>query len=638
MPVSAGTARGRETTNRPLRGRFLRELVPQLRQHASARLPDYMVPSVFTLLDALPLTPSGKVDRRALPAPDALRPELTVAYEPPRGVLEETLARIWMHVLGVDRVGAGDNFFELGGDSMLSIQVVAAAREAGIGISARDIFQHQTVTGLAAAAGSVLATAEQGIVTGGVPPTPIARWFFEQELVDAHHFNQAFMLRTDRPLDTRHLEEVLEHLATHHDALRLRTRRTADGWAQTLAGPGDCIPVDIVDLSVVPPEEQAALVEREAARVQASLDPSEGPIVRCALFRGGAAGVERLLVAIHHLAVDVISWGILLEDLGRGLEQRRSGRPVSLPPKTTSIREWSLRLQEHARSTEVAEQAASWLPLPWSEAAALPVDHPEGENTAGSVRSVSVRLDEEQTRAVLHEVPAAFNATVEDALLAALATAVAEWTAGRWLLLDLEGHGRESLAPDLDVSRTVGWFTAIHPVLLHARRDAGPGAALMSVKEQLRAVPGRGLPFGLARYLAPDGALSRRLAALPSPQVAFNYLGQIDKIMARQGALVADLEGAGPSRSPRGRRRHFLEISGGVRQGRLRISFAYSDQVHREDTIQRLADRCSAALAELIDACRSRGEGGYTESDLAEVGWSPDDVEELLTDMDEMRA
>ena len=638
MPVHTDLASGAPVTNRPLRGRFLRELVPHLRQFAADRLPEYMVPSSFTVLDTFPVTPSGKVDRRALPAPDSLRPELAVEYEAPRSALEETMARIWIEVLGVDRVGARDNFFELGGDSMLSIQVVSAAREAGMAIAARDLFEHQTVQDLARAAGTSVASAEQGAVTGEVLLTPIASWFFEHDLTDRQHWNQAFVLAVAEPVERELLEDALGALIEHHDALRLRARRSSAGWRLSIAEPAGitesgAVPLEEVDLSALAADELDARVEQEATRVQASLDLDAGPVLRAALLRCGAAG-DRILIVIHHLAVDVVSWGALLDDLARALEQRRSGEAVRLPPKTTSIQEWARRLRQHAASADVAREARFWLDQPWERVRPLPRDVADGENAVGSLERVSLALDEELTRAVLHEIPGAFNATPEDVLLAALALSLASETGSELVCFDLEGHGRDAWSDDLDVSRTVGWFTTIHPVLLDVSEgvgtDASPGKLLHSVKEQLRAVPGKGVAFGLARYLAPDAALSRELAALPAADVVFNYLGRLDRMIAKQGAWTASISGVGLSRSPRGERTHLLEVTAGVLGGWLQINFDTSRNVHGEETARHLADSYRSALEAFAEAARSGSDAGFSESDLAEVGWSAEDIEDLL--------
>ncbi len=628
-------------TNDPLRGRRLSQLVPRLRALAEERLPEFMVPSAVVVLDTWPLTPNGKIDRRALPPPEAPRPEQSDGWVAPRTAVERTLAEVWGRILNVERVGAEDNFFHLGGDSILSIQVVSAAREAGLHLSAKDVFQHQTVAELARVVGTrAAAVAEQGAVVGPVAPTPIAGWFFEQQLEQAHHFNQAMLLEASGRLDGERLQAVLGQLLTHHDALRLRCARQGAAWRQEIAEPGPQPVLEVVDLTAVAAPERAARIAAVAARTQESLDPVAGRNLAAVLFTAAEVPRDLLLVAIHHLAVDGVSWRVLLTDLERGLGQLERGESVALPPKTTSIREWAERLGEWARSPRAVEEAAYWLDLPWHEARGLPLDHAvsggaaDGSNTVGSMRSVEVTLGEDATAALLGELPAATNARVDEVLATALARAVVRWTGGRWAHVDLEGHGREEVMEGVDLSRTVGWLTAIYPVLLEVDPAVEPGEALGSVKEQLRRVPSHGLAFGAVRTL--NDAAGEQLRRLPPAQIAFNYLGQLDQVLGGDALFRPAGLSAGPQRGPANRRAHLLEVGGAVVGGGLRMGFAYSRELHREETVERLAQGFLAELETLIAHGRSPSAGGPSAADLAEVGWSEDDLGELLAEVGEL--
>jgi aryl carrier-like protein len=327
----------------------------ELRQFLQERLPEYMVPSAFVLLEKLPLTPNGKLDRAALPAPDLTRSELFETFEAPCSSLEQQLASIWMEVLGIERVGIHDNFFELGGDSILSIQIVAKANRAGIQLTPKLLFQHQTIAFLAAAAGTVEAVrAEQKPVTGAVPLTPVQQWFFEENFACGHHWNQAVMLEVRQPLEAALLERAFAQLLTHHDALRLRFAPGESGWQQFNAEPGGAVPFEKLDLSNLLRNDQNCAIESKANEVQASLNLSEGPIARAVLFDLGAQQPSRLLIVIHHLAVDGVSWRILLEDLQNACEQLSRGLAISLPPKTTSFKQWAQGLVEYAQSEAFA--------------------------------------------------------------------------------------------------------------------------------------------------------------------------------------------------------------------------------------------------------------------------------------------
>jgi amino acid adenylation domain-containing protein/non-ribosomal peptide synthase protein (TIGR01720 family) len=634
LPSFPGEAVGRKPwrdyANKPLQGKLARELVPQLRSFLQEQLPDYMVPAAFVLLDALPLTPTGKVDRRALPAPDTARPELKEAFVAPRTPVEEKLAEIWTQVLGLERVGIYDNFFELGGDSILSLQIIARATQAGLRLTPMQLFQHQTIAELATVAGTAPALkTEQGVVTGSVPLTPMQHWFFEQQLPDPHHWNQALLLEVRQSLDPTLLERAVAHVLEHHDALRLRFVQGADGWQQVNAGLEAAVPFARVDLSGLPPAEQGPALEAAAAALQTSLHLAAGPLLRVALFDLGTARPSRLLLVVHHLVVDGVSWRIVLEDLYMAYEQLRCGQAVRLPPKTTSFRQWAERLTAYARAGGLRDELDYWLAAARRRGSRLPVDFPGGVNTVASARTVTVALSAEETRALLREVPAAYRTQINEVLLTALAQAWAQWSGAGMLLVDVEGHGREPLFDDVDLSRTVGWFTSLFPVWLEVGATAAPGAALQTVKEQLRRIPNRGMGYGVLRYLSGDTAIVEQLRALPPAEVSFNYLGQGDQVWTEAALFGLARESSGPARSPRGRRRYLLEIDGGVMDGQLQFAWTYSAQVHRRATIERLAQGFLEALRWLIAHCQSPDASGFTPSDFAEFQWTQADLDEI---------
>ncbi|WP_432079888.1 condensation domain-containing protein, partial [Streptomyces sp. YPW6] len=545
--------------------------VAELREFLGQGLPEYMVPAVFVVLEALPLTPSGKLDRRALPDPDTGRLGLETGFVAARTETETVLAEVWTEVLGVDRVGVHDNFFELGGDSILSIQVVARARTRGVGLTPKLVFDHPTVGELALVAGVETVEAEQGVVTGEAPLTPIQQWFYGLESPERNHFNQSVLLDVTG-VDRRALAAAVETLFTHHDALRLRS----DGSRLWFAEP-DGQGLEDAD-------------GRTADDVQASLDLVNGPVARFVLL-----SEERLLIAVHHMAVDAVSWRILLEDLAAACE----GAPLSA--KTTSFKEWAKRLQEAGDPAE----DAYWDTVPTT---ALPTDHPGGDNTIASAETVSVALDEGETRALLTQVPAVYRTQINDVLLTALAQTLAAWTCQGTVSVALEGHGREDLFGDVDVSRTVGWFTSLFPVAL-TPGDLGPGASLKAVKEQLRAVPRRGVGYGLTHDLT---ALSTGLS--------FNYLGQLDVGVATSDLTPVGEDDRGKEYAPAGRRAFAIEINGSVADGLLSLDWTYSSNLHDRTTVEGLAEEFVLRLRALIEHCLTEEAGGLTPSDVPLAG------------------
>ena len=575
----------------------------ELRSHVGKSLPDYMVPASFVTLDELLLTPNRKLDRGALPAPES-RPELEAVYAAPRTPAEEVLAGIWCEVLGLELVGVHDNYFELGGDSILSIQIVARANAAGLGLTPRLLFQHQTVAGLASVAGAQREIAtEQGPVTGEVPLTPIQRWFFEQDLPERHHFNQSMLLAADRT-EPELVRQALDALVEHHDTLRLRFVHTPDGWTQ------HNVAVEVSDFFSV-------VNVGEIDELQKTLDLEHGPLLRAAWSDLGD-GKARLFLCVHHLAVDAVSWRILLEDLDSAYEQLRRGEPVRLAPKTTSFQQWVERLVGYDASSELdywMDRAVSF---------ELPVDQDTGPNDVSSAESVVVSLTEAETGALLHDVPAAYRTQVNDVLIAALARAVASWTGSKRIAVDLEGHGREDVFDDVDLTRTVGWFTSLFPVALRVEAP-DPAALLKAVKEQLRALPNRGLGYGILRYLGSEETRARLPGGAP---LSFNYLGRFgQETTTRRFSSVPGPTGA--DHAPSGERAHLIDVNGSVSGGRLHMAWTYSANRHERATIERVAGEFVAALRELVAHCREEGAGGVTPSDFPLAGLDQKTLDEL---------
>ncbi|HEY4938771.1 MAG TPA: condensation domain-containing protein, partial [Actinomycetota bacterium] len=605
-----------------------------LRAFLAQSLPDYMVPSAFVTLDELPLSPNGKLDRKALPAPD---PGAAHAggYVAPRTDAEWTLAGIWSEVLGVAQVGVEDNFFELGGDSILSIQVVSRARAAGLSLMPRDLFLHQSVASLAANVSEALpALSEQGTVVGPAPLTPIQHWLFETQAQSPEHFDQSVTVELAEDLDVDALRTALEALATHHDALRMRFGHVDGAWHQHNA------PVESVgllqrhDLSAAAPGEQDALMEQIAAAAHVSFDLGEGPLLKAVLFHLGAPARPQLFLAVHHLVVDGVSWRILLEDLDTAYRQAAGGQAIHLGPKTTSFRDWALALADHVASGGLDAELGYWAAATRGCDAALPLDR-HGSNTIASTRQVTVALGPDDTRALLQDVPGTYRTQVNDVLLAALGRVLSAWSGRERVLVDLEGHGREDVLDGVDLSRTVGWFTTLFPVALDLAGDGSWAATLKSVKEQLRAVPGRGLGYGALRYLREGLPAAEALSAGPGPQVSFNYLGQFDWASAsgQEGSLVRGMPGGldGDVGSET-TRPHVLDINGAVQGGVLELVWAYSAELHDEATVRRLAQDMIQALREIVAHCSQPGAGGRTPSDFPLARLDQASVDALVGD------
>src|SRR5580765_3598750 len=546
--------------------------VEHLKGFLAERLPNYLVPSMFVPLRALPRPASGKIDRQALPllvdgVASAPCVERSVSTR-----TELTLCRIWSEVLGVPNVGGNDNFFALGGDSILAIQVIARARREGLRLTVRQFLRHPTLAALAALAEEAgIALAEQGPVVGEAPLTPIQRWLVEQASPEPHHDNQAVLLEIRERPNVHALEAAIGKVIEHHDALRLRLV----GDRQRFIAPRGPVPFERVVLD-------NDVLEEAAARVQTSLDLTLGPVFRAVLFETPGAQA-RLLLCAHHLAVDGVSWRILLEDLATTYESHRSGERAALPPKTTSFKCWAERLFEYAQSKQLQDEAKLWL-----DARLLAASHaPTDPVLEGEAQSVVANLSSRETQTLLQAVSVAHGARIDDLLLAALGNALETLKPGPWLV-DVEGHGREELFDDVDLSRTVGWFTTVYPLLLE------PGADPVKVRDARSSLRHGGIGYGVLRYLAGHSELS----AIRS-DVCFNYLGQFDQALSHGGPFKLCGEPLRALRSPRARRSHALDVNAIVSGGCFSVTFMHVEARHSHAVSERLAAVFLDALREL---------------------------------------
>ncbi|WP_344174739.1 amino acid adenylation domain-containing protein, partial [Pilimelia columellifera] len=604
-----------------------------LREHLMDRLPAYMVPAAIVAVEALPLTPNGKLDKDAFPAPSYGRP---AELRTPRTPDEELLCRVFAEVLHLPEVGVDDGFFRLGGDSILSIDLVARLRRAGVEVSVRDVFEHQTVAALAALAAERRSDAPADVElddddpTGEVPLTPIMHRFAERAEPDAR-FTQSQVIRVPAGIDERTVAEALTTVVRHHDALRMRLTVTDGCWSLTVPDPAEQQSQGLlrrVDVTGVEPAAYAAAMRAEGAAARARLDARCGVLVQAVWFDRGPDQPGRLLLTANHLAVDGVSWRILLSDLREAAEAISTNHPVELMPPRTSFRRWA-RLLESRAADPTVQNEASW----WLRAVTAPTTQPGRRDvgpadTYGSARKLTRRLSAEVTGPVLSTVPAAYQAGVNDVLLTSLLMAVLDNAAEPGsLLVNLESHGRdEQLAPGVDLSRTVGWFTAVHPVRLDSGAVAGAaawsggsetGQLLKQVKEVLRAVPDGGVGYGLLRYLNP--AVSAELDALPNPRIGFNYLGRFAVSDTTDWAMESGVD-TGSDQDSALPMAHVVEVNAATRDTpagpELTAVWTWAPGAIDEEQVERLADRWFQALEVLVSHTQQPDAGGLTPSDV----------------------
>jgi amino acid adenylation domain-containing protein/non-ribosomal peptide synthase protein (TIGR01720 family) len=594
--------------------------ISDLRSLIKDKLPDYMMPSVFMLIEALPISTSGKIDTQALPVPEQDRSGLETTYVAARSEIEETLAKIWSGILKVENVGIHDNFFELGGDSILSLQVIARANQADIQLKPIHMIKYQTIAELALVADKrVMVQAEQGIVTGPVLLTPYQHWFFEQDLPEPHHWNIAFLLEIKKEFKSNLVQKALQYICIHHDAFRLRFIHEKEGWEQFNNDIDSKMSLRFVqvDLTTLSEKEQIEKMSAATAEQQASLDLANGPLMAVVLFDLGQDKLSRMLIVVHHMIIDGISFRILLEDFVTAYQQLEVGEGIVLPAKTTSYKQWAERLNGYAQSDTLNQQIDYWLEVVNKEVTPLPVDHPDGANTWGSAKIFTVSLTIEETQALLREVPAAYSTQINDVLLTALVLAFSRWTGSQSLLFDLEGHGREDIFEDLNLSRTIGCFTALFPVIMDISNiEDDFGAQLKVIKESLRRIPQHGVGYGLLRYLSNGTGVSDRLKNLPQAEISFNYLGQFDQVLPHESPFSILPSEISSIRSPHEKRRYLLEILGRLNNGQLNVGWIFSDNIYNPESVENVANDFIKTLRDIIKYCQSAGVGGYTPSDF----------------------
>jgi len=567
------------------------------------RLPDYMVPAVLIALDKIPLTANGKIDKKALPEP-AADTLIANSYEAPRNEAEQVLAGIWQDLLGIKQVGIHDNFFELGGDSIIAIQVVSRAKRAGYTLQPRDLFIHQTIEGLSSGLSSHtgVASGEQGLLTGNSGLLPIQQWFFDTAGATVSHFNQSVLLGIDKSVDTDTLSSAIKKLIQYHDGLRFTYHNRMQGWEQEYGTYEGAL--EIAELW------SKAQITDYCNKFQQSLDIEQGILIRAALLLTPATETHnRLLIVVHHLAIDGVSWRILLEDLQLLLKNGVSGD--ILGRKSSSYRQWHQALVDYGQRRRALAQLPYWEQVVRKYTPLKTDKRHDGLTLMSDVRNHSVQLNALQTQRLLKEVPRAYHTEINDILLCALAMTLSEWNHTAAIVIGLEGHGREDISADIDTSRTIGWFTNLFPVLLEVEAGKEPGELLKAVKEQLRKINDKGIGYGVLKYI-------NKVATLQGNDpwdIVFNYLGQSDNLQDDAGFFSGVAESSGEDITKDFPLHEKLSVTSLVRQGELSLEWGYSSKHFDTANIEKLAAAYLSHLEALIAHCVSQQTASFTPSD-----------------------
>ena len=594
----------------------------ELRGFLVQQLPDYMLPGRFVQLDSLPLTNNQKVDKHALPDPDEQPASSADAldYVAPTTELERQLANIWQAVLGLEPISVEANYFDLGGDSIKAIQIMARLHKLNLTCDINTFFKYPRILDLAPHIVSSDQAIAQQAVTGDVPLTPVQHWFFHTVQGPKHHFNHAllFMPKSAQSLDSNALQTAVQALFNHHDALRMGFRVTDTDIQQNNRGE-QALALECITLTE---SDVMAALRNHAEQIQQSFDLAQTPLCRAVLFELPDGG-QRLLLVLHHLVIDGVSWRILLGDLETAYQQAYSGENIRLPDKTHAFRDWALFLQDYANSADLLEELPYWRQIENKlSTQALPYAQ-DGSPVQRQQGILKLHLSTQDTSALLGSAHHAYNTRSHDLLLTALAIACNQWHGASSTVISLESHGREAMG-DLNISRTLGWFTSIYPVLLDLTGADTLAGRIRLVKETLRQTPNNGLGYGVLKYLKPNSGLKSSGAA-----IAFNYLGQFDQDLPSNWLELAS-ESIGASVSSSIRLPEDLLLTGMVTGQRLMLELHFDTNLVGQDSAQQLLDYYQQALLAIIQHCAQKTAGEVTPADLGYRGLTLNRYAELL--------
>ncbi|RAL25792.1 non-ribosomal peptide synthetase [Thermoflavimicrobium daqui] len=600
----------------------------ELRKYLRRKLPDYMIPSFIMEIDEIPISPHGKVDRSQLPKPDGL--ELQTEYVAPVTEMEKKLAHIWQQVLGLRKIGVTHHFFELGGDSIKAIQIAAMLQKENLILSVNHLFRAPTIQKVIPYIKSKKQQVKQDLVQGEVPLTPIQAEFFMHAGSYVNHFNQSILLYSPTHLHEDVLNKVLMKLVEHHDALRMIYRKQKDQWIQMNRGLEET-PFQLDSFDLRNEKNVRDQIEELANQMQSSLDITKGLLMKVGLFQTDHG--DYLLIIIHHLVVDGVSWRILLEDFESGYQQALKQQPIQLPLKTDSYLAWANGLREYAISSQIQKEIPYWEKLCQSEIVPLPKDREVKESFIQESDYIELSLTKEQTKQLLSQIHHAYNTEINDILLTAVGLTVKDWVNTDQVSILLEGHGREEILETIRLHRTIGWFTSCYPVVFDFAQDDSEESidqrlsdSIKKVKETLRRIPNRGIGFSILKYLRQAELRSTEFTHF-RPEITFNYLGQFDPNTKENGHFQISSLKTGKLVSPQMKRRHTIEMNGLIFNGKFTLQVGYSCKEYNRETIIKFTQYLKENLEQLIKHCAGKSETEITPSDVGDKNLSLEDLQ-----------
>jgi amino acid adenylation domain-containing protein/non-ribosomal peptide synthase protein (TIGR01720 family) len=598
--------------------------ISDLREKLSQVLPEYMIPQYFVRLEKFPLTSNGKIDRNALLDYKGNIKSGT-EYIAPRNHVEEMLVEIWKDVLGISEIGINDGFFNIGGDSIKALQVSARLQNYGLKTSMKELFQHPTISELSSYIKLYNFQIDQGIVSGKVEYTPIQKWFFENKFTDSHHYNQSVMIFRKDGFKEEIIIKIFDKLVIHHDILRMVLKLEEDTFIQ-FNNDENC---DLYNLNIYDLRNDIDYkdkIVKIADEIQESINLTTGPLIKLGLFQTTFG--DHLLIVIHHLVIDGVSWRILLEDFYSSFVQLNKKDEIKLPSKTNSFKFWSEKLMLYSNSKELLREMTYWKDIESIEIKPLVKNINIGhKNKIKDTSYETILLTKEDTERLLMKVNKAYNTEINDILLTALSLSIKEFTGENNILINLEGHGREEIMNGIDISRTVGWFTTSFPVVFDMSKSNDLAYQIKYLKESLRKIPNKGIGYGILKYLTSRN-LKDELNFKLNPEINFNYLGQFDKDFQIGDIEVSSIS-PGNLMSKNLESLFTFDINGMIAGERLKIMVTYNRNEYDKKEVEGLADSFKNNLLKIINHCLQKEITEYTPHDFGDNDLSLEELEDI---------
>jgi len=603
-----------------------------LKVYLKSQLPDYMVPSSIIEVEKTPLLPNGKIDKKELlnsKIKNINEEENPVNITKPTSEIEKKLVDIWEEVLNFSPIGIHDNFFKIGGDSILSIQIISKARKAGIELKANQIFENQTIAELSLfSKNKNLEDYDEALIEGEVALTPIQHWFFETHKNAPHFWNQIVEVKNiSSTISSENIKIIAEKLALHHDVLRSSFTKDNSIWKSYIINAESIKPFKEINLELLENKNtQDSKIKKSIEAFQQNVNLKNGNLFKILHFKCGKIQQNRTYIIAHHLVIDFVSWNIIFQDIQSALQQISNNQNITFNKKTDSIKKWGSYLNTLINSKRVQPELAFWISQK-NHTKEFPVDFKVDSNVyyESSINIHTSIIDEKSTNTLLFKAHDLYNTKIEDLLITTLSKTISEWANMESFCLGLERQGRALDDSKIDISNTVGWFTAFFPIRIK-NDDGNIGEKIKSIKEQLNAIPNNGIGYGILKYLSNKNNIKTDLDS--NPKIIFNYLGNSNVALDTSKIDFQILQSE--SRSELSERTYQIEINALVKNGKLQINWSYTTDLYKKSTFLKLVNAYEANLNELINYCNQKEQGEYTPSDFPESGLNQEDLDGLM--------